>query len=67
MKKLSKAEFAHIAGVSEKTVQRWCRQHRAVLNLLSTPPKAKKLHPLAIRYLSNFYCVDLPDKKDIRT
>lgn len=60
MKKLSKTEFANIAGVSEKTVQRWCVQHRENLKKLFTPPKAKKLHPLAVKYLSQHYCVDLP-------
>ena len=69
MKKLSKTELANAAGVSEKTVQRWCRKHKNVLNRLFTPPKAKKLHPLAVRFLCNHYCIDLnnenpPKEKD---
>ena len=62
MKKLSKTELANAAGVSEKTVQRWCRKHKNVLNRLFTPPKAKKLHPLAVRFLCNYYCIDLNNK-----
>ncbi len=59
MKKISKTEFARAAGVSEKTIQRWCRRHRATLRLLFTPPKAKKLHPLAVRFLNKYYCIDV--------
>ena len=58
MKKLYKHELTQMAGVSEKTVQRWCRQHRLTLTALFTPPRAKKLHPLAVKFLCKHYCID---------
>lgn len=58
MKKISKTELAIAAGVSEKTVQRWCRQHQSKLSKLFTPPRSKKLHPLAVKFLCYHYCID---------
>lgn len=60
MKKLVyKSDLAKAAGVSCQTMRRWCRQHEDELSARFTRPTAKVLHPLAVRFLCEFYCIDL--------
>ena len=63
MKRVYKSDLADAAGVSQSTMQRWCREHQANLTRLFTPPRAKILHPLAVRYLCEHYCIELPEGK----
>ena len=62
MKRVYKSDLARAAGVSMSTMQRWCREHQAELTARFTPPRAKILHPLAVRYLCEHYCIELPEK-----
>ena len=62
MKRVYKSDLARAAGVSEQTMRRWCREHQENLSRLFTPPRAKILHPLAVRYLCEHYCIELPEK-----
>ena len=54
-----KSEVARLAGVSTRTLQRWMAAHRDKLLELGYDPKAKFLHPRALMYVCEEYCIDL--------
>ena len=62
MKRVYKSDLARAAGVSLTTFRSWCRKHEAELTARFTPPRAKILHPLAIKYLCEHYCIELSEK-----
>ncbi|MBQ5494064.1 MAG: hypothetical protein IIT76_02530 [Prevotella sp.] len=59
MKAMTKSELACEAGVSVKTLKNWCRPFSEDLARMGVNPKAKKLPPYAVAYLSEKLCLDL--------
>ncbi|MBR1395357.1 MAG: hypothetical protein IJ559_06845 [Prevotella sp.] len=55
----SKTELARRAGVSVKTLKNWCRPFRKELSRMGLNPRAKKLPPHVVAFLSEKLCIDL--------
>jgi hypothetical protein len=59
---MKKHEFATHAGISPRTLSRWCKQQREPLRILRVKPKSSILSPLAIIYLCDYYSIPRPNK-----
>ena len=55
-----KNELAKLAGVSNRTFQRYLATRRPILTAMGVSPFARKLPPPAVRFISEDYCIDLP-------
>jgi len=60
-KAMYKSELARLAGVSYRTFQRYLATRREILTAMGIPPSAKILPPKAVKYVSEDYCIDLPE------
>ena len=65
MKAMFKNELAKLAGVSNRTFRRYLATRRPILNAMGVSPFARKLPPHVVRYISEDYCIDLPDSEAI--
>ncbi len=63
-KAMSKMELANAAGVSISTFRRWTVQHKSQLMELGVSPFAKVLNPAAVRYLCEFYQIDISEFRE---
>ena len=59
---MKKREFATHAGISPRTLSRWCQQQREPLRILRVKPKSSILTPQAIIYLCDYYSIPRPNK-----
>ena len=59
MKSMSKSELADRAGVSVRTLMRWCEPFRHELEQMGMEANARVLPPHLIRYLSEKFCIDV--------
>ena len=59
MKAMSKQQLADLAGVSVRTLSRWCEPHHDELWLLGYRPTMKVLPPRVVAYLSEKLSIDL--------
>ncbi|SHK29550.1 hypothetical protein SAMN05216463_101167 [Xylanibacter ruminicola] len=57
-----KSELARLAGVSPRTFRRYLATRRPILSTMGVSPKTQKLPPKAVQYISNDYCIDIPEK-----
>ena len=55
-----KQELADAAGVSLRTLHRWCEPHREELARMGWKPKMILLPPHIDKYLSETFCIDVP-------
>ena len=62
MKAMYKSELARLAGVSDSTFRRYLNTRRDVLAQMGVSAMAKMLPPRAVKYVSEDYCIDLPDE-----
>lgn len=62
MKAMYKSELARLAGVSPRTFRRYLATRRPILSAMGVSPKAQKLPPKAVQYISYDYCIDIPEK-----
>ena len=60
MQAMYKNELAMLAGVSNRTFQRYLATRRPILTAMGVSPFARKLPPPAVRFISEDYCIDLP-------
>ena len=60
MKAMLKQELAEKAGVSPRTLSRWCQPYRKELMLMGWKPKMKLLPPHIVKFLSDIFCIDVP-------
>ena len=60
MKAMTKQQLADCAGVSVKTLMNWCKPFRQELAAMGLKPTSKVLPPHIIKYLSEIFCIDLP-------
>ncbi|MBR5237885.1 MAG: helix-turn-helix domain-containing protein [Paludibacteraceae bacterium] len=58
---MTKSEFAQHAGISRRTLARWCKEQSNVLRVLHVKPTARVLNPIAILFLCDYFCVDRPE------
>ena len=56
-----KSELAKLAGVSPLTFRRYLATRRPILTAMGVSPFARKLPPPAVHYISEDYCIDIPD------
>ena len=59
MKCLLKSELADMAGVSERTLQRWMKRKALQLRELGVDTHTKIIPPHAVRYICKEYGIDL--------
>ena len=59
MKAMTKSQLADAAGVSLKTLQRWISNHREELFLLGVRERDRLLPPVAVKYISEQYGIDI--------
>jgi hypothetical protein len=57
---ISKSTLAQLAEVSPRTFARYLQTRQHVLNAMGVSPKTQKLPPLAVHYICEDYCIDLP-------
>ena len=60
MKAMLKQELADRAGVSLRTLHRWCLPYREELERMGMTPKRKLLPPHIVKYLADLFCIDVP-------
>ena len=61
MKAMYKSELARLAGVSPRTFSRYLATRREILSRMGVSIHAQKLPPKAVKYVSEDYCIDLPE------
>ena len=61
MKAMSKSELAHRAGVSVKTLNRWCLPYRLILENMGVTPNMRVLPPKAVMFIAETFCIDVDD------
>mgnify|MGYP002623796066 CR=1 FL=1 len=59
MKAMSKQELACRAGVTVKTLRRWCRPYQEELERMGLRPHAKVLPPHIVKWMSERFCIDV--------
>lgn len=65
---ISKRKLAELADVSPRTFARYLKTRRHVLEAMGVKPQTQKLPPIAVQYICEDYCIDLPfDLQDQET
>ncbi len=59
MKAMTKQQLAESAGVSVRTLNRWCKPYRQELEEMGLLPMARVLPPHIVKYLSEKFCIDV--------
>ena len=59
MKAMTKQQLAESAGVSVRTLNRWCEPYRQELEEMGLLPMARVLPPHIVKYLSEKFCIDV--------
>lgn len=54
-----KSELAKLANVSPRTFARYLATRRAILTDMGVAPRAKKLSPKAVKYITEDYCINI--------
>ena len=57
-----KSELARLAGVSSRTFARYLATRRQILSEMGISQYAQMLPPKAVKYVSEDYCIDLPEE-----
>ena len=57
---ISKKTLAELAEVSPRTFARYLQTRQHVLDAIGVSSKTQKLPPLAVHYICEDYCIDLP-------
>jgi hypothetical protein len=60
MKAMLKQELADAAGVSLRTLHRWCEPYREELLRMGWQPKMILLPPHIVKFLSDKFCIGVP-------
>ena len=59
MKSMLKSELAREAGVSVKTLNRWCKPYRKELTEIGWNPRMKLLPPKIVQFMVETFCIDV--------
>ena len=54
-----KSELAKLANVSPRSFARYLATRRAILTDMGVAPRAKKLSPKAVKYITEDYCINI--------
>ena len=60
MKTMMKRELADCAGVSLRTLHRWCQPFQKELMEMGVKTNDKLLSPKVARFIADKLCIDLP-------
>jgi predicted DNA-binding transcriptional regulator YafY len=60
MKAMTLQQLADSAGVSVRTLRRWCKPHKKELQACGMSPGIKVIPPKAVKYLADLFCLDIP-------
>ena len=56
---MTRQQIAYFAGVSTKTLQRWCKPHRQELEALGMRPNMSVLPPRIVQWICEQFCIDV--------
>ena len=56
---MSKQELADCAGVSVRTLMRWCEPYQEELSQLGLKPFTKILNPAIVAFIAEKCCIDI--------
>ena len=56
---MSKQQLAQCAGVTTKTLMRWCEPFREELKAIGLQPHMKVLPPHIVRFITEKSCIDV--------
>lgn len=59
MKAMTKQQLAQCAGVSVRTLNRWCLPYQDELWTLGLKPRMKVLPPSIVAFLADKLCIDV--------
>lgn len=59
MKAMGKQQLADCAGVSVKTLNRWCQPYRHELQEMGLTARMKVLPPHIVMFLAEKFCIDV--------
>ncbi len=59
MRALSKQQMADRAGVSVKTLMRWCKPYREELARMGMTPDMRVLPPHIVQWMAEQFCIDI--------
>lgn len=59
MKSKGKSELAEMAGVSERTLRRWLKQHKEKLKQMGVEEHSKVIPPRAVQYICEAYGIEM--------
>ena len=57
MKSMLKSELAREAGVSVKTLSRWCKPYMKELTAMGYRPTMKLLPPKIVQFMKDTFCI----------
>lgn len=55
---MSKQQLADCAGVSVKTLLRWCKPYQEELDRMGMTPHMKVLPPHIVKWIAEHFCID---------
>lgn len=58
MKAMTKQQLAACAGVTVKTLNRWCRPYQQELSQMGLVPHMKVLPPHIVKFMATTFCID---------
>lgn len=61
MKAMTKQQISAYAGVSVKTLVKWCRPFRHELEQMGLTPSMKLLPPHIVKHITERLCIDVPE------
>ena len=59
MKAMTKQQLADRAGVTVKTLMRWCAPHQERLRELGMTPTTRVLPPSVVKFITETFCIDI--------
>ena len=59
MKAMTKQQLAQAAGVTTRTLLRWCEPYRKELARMGLTPGMRVLPPHIVKWMSEQFCIDL--------
>ncbi len=55
---MTKQQLADMAGVSVKTLLRWCKPYQRDLDAMGVPRNAHVLPPKAVKFICDKFCIE---------
>ena len=59
MKSMTKSQLADCAGISVKTLMRWCKPYSQELQQMGLRRDSRVLSPAAVMFIAKKFCIDI--------